>query len=119
MEKIFYNKLIRDNIPDKMEKKGSAFEINTLGNEEFEEELIKKVEEEASGLQNSKSKEDFVAEIADIMDVVDEIKKIKNISNKEIKEKQKKNFEKKGGFDKKIFLVWSEKDDYKSNEIRR
>lgn len=81
--------------------------------------MIKKVEEEASGLQSVKDKEGLISEMADVMDVIDEIKKLKNISDEEIKIAQKRNAEKKGGFNKKIFLVWSEKDDYQSNEIRR
>ena len=119
MEKVFYNKLIRDKIPAKMDSLGKAYEVRELDDLEFEKELIKKVEEEASGLQASKTDEELVSELADVMDVIDEIKKLKGISEESIKEKQKINFEKKGGFDKKIFLLWSEKDDYKSNEIKR
>jgi len=117
LEKVFYNKLIRDKIPEKITNKGSALETRELSDEEFEKELIKKVEEEASGLQKAESKEDFTAEIADIYDVLEEIKKLKNISDDEIKVAQQESLEKKGGFDKKTFLVWSEKDDYKSNEM--
>lgn len=119
MEKVFYNKLIRDKIPAKMEGKGSAFEVRELNDEEFEKELIKKVEEESSGLQKAKSKDDFISEIADILDVIEEIKKLKEISDEEIKAKQLENHDKKGGFDSKTFLVWSQKDDYQSNEIKR
>jgi len=119
LEKIYYNKLIRDKIPDKIKNKGSALEIRELSDEEFEKELIKKVEEEASGLQKAESREDFISEIADVMDILEAIKRLKNISDEEIKKAQQESLEKKGGFDKKTFLVWSQKDDYQSNEIKR
>ena len=119
MEKVFYNKLIRDKIPDKMNSKGKVFEVRELDEQEFEKELIKKVEEEASGLQAAQTKEELISEMADVLDVIDEIKKLKNISDEEIKNEQAKNLDKKGGFEKKIFLVWSQKDDYQSNEIKR
>jgi predicted house-cleaning noncanonical NTP pyrophosphatase (MazG superfamily) len=119
MEKVFYNKLIRDKVPGIMEAKGKAFEIRKLNDKEFEKELVKKVEEEASGLQNAQTREELIGEMADVIDVIEEIKKLKNISDEEIKTERLKNMEKKGGFDEKIFLVWSEKDDYQSNEIKR
>ena len=119
IEKVFYNKLIRDKIPEIMSSKDKAFEIRELDDVEYEKELIKKVEEEASGLQSANTREELVSELADTIDVIDEIKKLKNISEEEIRSGQLKNAEKKGGFEKKIFLVWSQKDDYQSNEIRR
>jgi len=118
MEKVFYNKLIRDKIPDRMSERGQAFEIRELDDLEFEKELIRKVEEEASGLQAVDTREELIGEMADVMDVIEEIKKLKNISDKELRLEQIKNDERRGGFDKKIYLVWSEKSDYKSNERR-
>jgi len=57
MKKIFYQKLIRDKIPEKMTRVGAAFEIRHLGKKEFEKELLKKVGEEASGLPKAKKKD--------------------------------------------------------------
>ncbi|PIV83738.1 MAG: hypothetical protein COW51_03305 [Candidatus Moranbacteria bacterium CG17_big_fil_post_rev_8_21_14_2_50_44_12] len=59
MKKIFYQKLIRDKIPEKMTRVGAAFEIRHLGKKEFEKELLKKVGEEASGLPKAKKKEEI------------------------------------------------------------
>jgi predicted house-cleaning noncanonical NTP pyrophosphatase (MazG superfamily) len=50
MKKIHYNKLIRDNIPEKMTRLGAAFETRILTQQEFKLELLKKVGEEASAL---------------------------------------------------------------------
>jgi len=116
MKKIYYNKLIRDKIPEEIIAWGGESETIRLSKSEFEKELIKKVGEEASGLLAAKNKKELVAELADVVDVIEEILKVKNISKKELAQEQKKNFDKKGGFAKKLFLVWSSNTGYKTNE---
>jgi len=116
MKKIYYNKLIRDKIPQKIESKGCKFKIRKLNNIKFGKELLKKVGEEASGLLTAKNKQELTSELADILDVINEIKHFKKITDKQIIAAQKENFEKKGGFSKKIFLYWSSDDGYKTNE---
>lgn len=116
MKKIYYNKLIRDNIPEKIRRNGGDYKINKLGRKAFEIELLKKVGEEASGLVASKSKEELVSELADIVAMIEEIKKVKHISSKQISKALKENFNRKGGFNKKLFLVWSSDTGYKTNE---
>ncbi len=119
MSKIYFNKLIRDKIPEKLISKNCKFKTRFLDKEEFEIELLKKVEEEASALPLVKNKEDLISEIADVLAVIDEIIKVKNISDEQIELAKKINFNKKGGFDKKIFLHWTDDDNYKTNEITR
>ncbi len=116
MKKIYYNKLVRDKIPEKIKKHGGDFKVEKLKNKKYETELIKKVGEEASGLLNSKTKKELTSELADVLDVIEEIKKFKKIKNKEIESAQKLNFKIKGGFKKKLFLFWSSDTGYKSNE---
>lgn len=119
MKKIYYNKLIRDRIPEKMDKANAEYEIKELDDTEFEKELLKKVEEEASALPECRTKDELITELADVINVIDEIKILKNIDDDEIKKAQAKNLEKKGGFKKKLFLFWSEDTGYKTNEKRR
>ena len=112
-----YNKLIRDKIPAKMEKANVAYEVRTLRMKEFEQELFKKVGEEASGLLSAKSRADIVEELADVLDVIDEIKRFKKIRTPELQKAQKEHGKKKGGFKKRLFLLWSaNNDNYKTNE---
>lgn len=119
MKKIYYNKLIRDKIPEKMDRAGAAYEIRTLGKTEFEKELIKKVEEEASGILAAKNKNEITEELADILDVAEEIRRHWKIKPSCIRKAQKENAIKKGGFSKRTYLVWSEDTGYKTNEIKR
>lgn len=116
MKKIFYRKIIRDKIPAKMIRIGAAFEIRKLGKKEFEKELLKKVGEEASGLLSAKNKGDIIEELADVLDVADEVRRHWKIKPSCLAVKQRENAAKKGGFKKRIYLVWSEDTGYKTNE---
>lgn len=116
IKKVYYNKLVRDKIPQVIEKAGGTAEFRTLLTEEFEKELILKVGEEASGLLNAKNNEEIAKELADIQAVIDEIKKLKGITDEDVENAMHANFIKKGGFEKKLFLVWSEDTGYKTNE---
>ncbi|MCL4403751.1 nucleoside triphosphate pyrophosphohydrolase [Patescibacteria group bacterium] len=118
MKRIYYNKLIRDKIPEKIAKKGSAYEARKLGAKDFERELLKKVGEEASGLLNARTKDEITSELADVLDVVEEIKRTKRISSAQIRSAQRLSYRTKGGFKKRLFLFWSADDGYKTNERR-
>lgn len=114
--KIYYRKLIRDKVPEKMAGLGVAFETRTLSPDEFKKALFKKVEEEASGIQNAQNREELVSEIADVLDVIVAIQELEGITNDELSAAQTKNMEKKGGFDTKTYLEWSADDGYTTNE---
>jgi len=116
MKKITYNKLIRDNIPARIENSGGVGSYRKLNGKEFEKKLIQKVEEEASGLTAAKSKQELTYELADVIEVIEEIKKVKKISNKQIATARQKNMKKKGGFKKRIFLRWTSDTGYRTNE---
>ena len=108
VKKVYYNKLIRDKIPERIIECGGDYKVR----------LLKKVGEEASGLLAAKTKSDIIKEIADVVDVIEEIIKVKGISNQEIKKQQQENKKLKGGFKKKLFLYWSSDTGYKTNEVR-
>jgi predicted house-cleaning noncanonical NTP pyrophosphatase (MazG superfamily) len=118
MKKVYYNKLIRDGIVAKMKKFGVAFEIEKLNKKQYEKALFAKLEEEAGGVLNAKTKKELMYELADILVVIDEIKKFKKIKTAELRGFQKANIQKKGGFSKRLWLVWSEDNGYKTNEKR-
>ena len=118
MKKVYYNKLIRDKIPEKIKNKGSKLKTRVLGKKEFCYELLKKVGEEANSLPDISSRKELLSELADVLDVIDEIKKFKNITAKEFSIVRRGNLKKKGGFKKHLFLIWSSDDNYKTNEIR-
>jgi predicted house-cleaning noncanonical NTP pyrophosphatase (MazG superfamily) len=117
VRKVFYNKLVRDRIKEKIEGKGEACEIRTLTDDaEFEQELLKKVREEADALSRVRSRTEFLSEYADLMVVLDALTAHLEFSEADIKLALGENLEQKGGFKNRHFLHWSEDTDYESNE---
>jgi predicted house-cleaning noncanonical NTP pyrophosphatase (MazG superfamily) len=115
--KIFYNKLIRDGIPQKIKDNGGEFEMRTLKDDaEFQQELLKKVAEEANALARVRSRDEFLGEYADLMIVLDEIARLLEFSEADVKLALEENLKKKGGFKERLFLHWSSDDTYTSNE---
>jgi predicted house-cleaning noncanonical NTP pyrophosphatase (MazG superfamily) len=117
MGKVFYNKLIRDNIQEKIEKKGETCEVRVVEEDaEFQQELLKKVAEEASALVAVRSREGFLSEYADLVVVLETLTELLGFSEDDVKNAVDKNRSKKGDFTKRHFLHWSEDSNYVSNE---
>jgi predicted house-cleaning noncanonical NTP pyrophosphatase (MazG superfamily) len=115
--RVYYNKLVRDNIPDMIRAKREQCESRQITDvQEFQQELFKKIKEEATSLAMVRSKEEFLGEYADLMMVFDTIMKQLDISPEEVAEARKANFLKKGGYKHQHFLIWSEDVGYQSNE---
>lgn len=95
-----YNKLVRDNIPEIMIKNGAKPVTRILSEEEYLSELNKKLLEEVNEYLESED----VMEIADIEEVLLAILKTKRVSLEDFNELRIDKVNKRGAFDKKIFL---------------
>lgn len=115
-ERIYYNKLVWDNVPDLIREKGKDCEVRALDDEEFEVELLKKVEEEASALPETASRQELIDELADVVTCVEYIKHIKGITELELADALERHARRKGRFEKKMYLVWSSDSTYETNE---
>ncbi len=118
-ERIYYNKLVWDNVPDIIRKKGHNCEVRELGDDEFRLELLKKVEEEASALPETASKQELIDEIADVVTVIEYIKKLEGISDLDVADALERHARLRGRFERKQFLVWSSDSEYETNEKPR
>ena len=117
MGKVYYNKLIRDNIKDKIIAKGEQCEVRAITDDaEFEQELMKKVVAEARGLIQVCTREEFLDEYADLMAVLDALLRHQEFSEADVKVAIEKNVAEKGLFANKHFLHWSSDSAYRSNE---
>ena len=117
MSRVYYNKLVRDLIEQKIKDNGSHCEVRAITeDDEFVQELLKKVKEEAGGLAMARTKEEFLAEYVDLMVVLDALTQQFEISEADIKVAMTENIAQKGLYKKRHFLHWSSDDDYKSNE---
>ena len=96
-----YKKAIRDKIPEIIQESGKSFNVKTLSDDEFLIEIEKKLSEEIIEYQKDKNPE----ELADILEVIYRIAKLRGISKEELEEIRIKKVEKRGGFDKNLFLI--------------
>ena len=105
--KYIYNKLVRDKIPDTINKaEGRKANYKILSDEEYLKELDKKLFEEAHEFVEEHS----VEELADLAEVISAIMKIKGISMENVMEARKIKNDKKGAFENKVYLIDVEQD---------
>lgn len=115
--KIFYNKLVRDHVKSKIETKGESCEIREITDEqEFQQELFKKITEESRALSHVRTRADFLKEYADLMVVLDALTQTMGFSEADIQIAIEENVKEKGFYKDRQFLHWSDDSDYESNE---
>ena len=103
MEQI-YNKLVRDKIPNIIKNNGGEPYTRILSNEEYIENLKKKLIEECNEVISVKTKEDTLEELADTLEVVRSLAKAIGYSYENLIDVAEKKATKRGGFEEKIFL---------------
>ena len=99
MEKV-YEKLVRDRIPEIIEKSGNTCYTRILAQEEYLKMLDKKLTEELSEYQESKSLE----ELADLLEVMQAVAKARGADFQQVEEIRLRKRQERGGFEKRILL---------------
>ncbi len=99
-EKIIYNKLVRDKIPEIIEASGKTCETKILSDEEYLQILDKKLDEELAEYH----KEQNIEELADLLEVLYATVKAKGYSIEDLEQVRIEKQKARGGFDKKILL---------------
>ena len=105
-KKFYHKKLIRDRIPEKIKATGDDYKTRVLSKTEFEKELKKKLVEESKELMGA-PREDFINELADVLELIKSIASHYRIQFSKIEKFQEEKRNKRGGFKKKLFLIWS------------
>ena len=95
-----YGKLVRNKIIDIIRANGEQPIYHILGDEEYLDELHKKLIEEVHELIEA----DDIGEFADVLEVIYALAKHKNINMQEVEKERIKKREKRGGFEDKIYL---------------
>ncbi len=95
---VKYNKLVRDKIPEMLDKKNISYVKRIATFVEYKKELIKKLQEEAKEFSVKGEAE----ELADVLEVIRALKKLPEYKNVEIVRKKK--LKERGGFNKRIIL---------------
>ena len=102
---MFYNKLVRNNIPVIIEKSGKKCTYRVADPNEVKELLINKLHEEVEELKNANNIEEVLEEVADITSVLREYCNINKVSFADSVIKQIGKETEKGNFSKHIVLL--------------
>ena len=98
-----YNKLVRDRIPEEINKEpGQKCKYRILNDEEYLKELNKKIVEEA----NEFAEENSIEELGDLMEVINAIMNIKGYNIEEVNQVMRDKENRKGAFNNKIYLEY-------------
>jgi len=100
-----YNKLVRDLIPNIIEKTGKNYSTTILSDEEYIKELKAKLQEEVNEYLEADQHHDAVEELADILELMKALADQHNSSLEEVEKVRKEKAEKRGAFNDKVFLV--------------
>lgn len=100
MKTIIYHKLVRDRIPEIIEKDGKQCVCSILSEEDYIRLLDQKLDEELKEYQESKSME----ELADLLEVIRSVALARGSSIEEVEQIRTEKAEKRGSFDKRILL---------------
>lgn len=100
-----YNKLVRDLIPQFIEKQGKDLETQLLSEKEYYKELRTKLQEEVNEYLEAESNEDAVEELADVLELMKALARQHGSSIEEVEKVRKEKAEKRGAFEEKVFLV--------------
>lgn len=102
-----YPKLVRDNIPEIVEKiSGKKVKTRVLKDDlEYLGYLLQKVEEEASELANAEGRDHQIEEIADVMELLDTLIEFNGLDWEQVRKVQEEKRMRRGGFEKRILML--------------
>ena len=96
-----YNKLVRDLIPDIIEESGNECRTRILSDEEYLKMLDAKLEEELAEYH----KDQNIEELADLLELIQAATVARGYTLEELESVRAEKANKRGGFEKKIFLI--------------
>lgn len=105
-----YNKLVRDLIPEVIQKDGKKCTTRVLAPEEHLGEIKLKMQEEALEFKEATEQKDAIEELADVLELVHAALDVYNVSYQELERVRLAKKEKRGGFSDGIYLVEVEDD---------
>ena len=95
-----YDKLVRDRLPEIIEKEGNTPVTHIADDEEYWQRLKEKLKEEVNEFLEESNKEELV----DILEVICAIREFKEISKEKLELLRKEKAKRRGGFKNRIIL---------------
>jgi predicted house-cleaning noncanonical NTP pyrophosphatase (MazG superfamily) len=106
--KKYYNKLVRDRIPEIIDNAGNTCETTRFNPEDYRQALKQKILEEAREIADAPP-EELLTEIADLYEAIDALLAAHGRSREEAIALQERRRRERGGFEEQIQLVWVER----------
>jgi len=103
MEK-FYDKLVRDNIPEIIKNNGGEPYFRILNDDEYWEYLLKKDNEELEEVRTATFIEERKKELADKLELIRAMAEFNGFTLQDILEEADSKKQKNGGFEKRLLL---------------
>lgn len=100
MKTVNYNKLVRDRIPEIIEKSGNTCVTEILSDEDYLKMIDAKLDEELAEYH----KDQNIEELADLLEVIYAATKARGYTLEELESVRAEKSAKRGGFDDKILL---------------
>lgn len=100
-----YNKLVRDKIPEIIERKGKKYTTKKLDTLTYIQELKVKLNEELNEYLETENDEDSIEELADVLEIIHSLSMIHGKSFNDVEVARQKKFIERGGFTEKIYLI--------------
>jgi predicted house-cleaning noncanonical NTP pyrophosphatase (MazG superfamily) len=100
-----YNKLVRDRIPEIIDKTGKTLTSRILSTEEYIEALRKKSYEELEEYMNASDNDSALEELADLLEIIHALAEVHGSTADEVEKIRVRKAEERGGFKEKIFLI--------------
>ncbi|OKL37889.1 nucleoside triphosphate pyrophosphohydrolase [Domibacillus mangrovi] len=100
-----HNKLVRDRILEVIEKTGKNYTSRILSEEEYKQEVRKKMHEELAEYEEAATNEEAVEELADLLELIHAAASIHGASVEQLEDIRQQKAEKRGGFNERIYLI--------------
>ena len=97
-------KLVRDRIPEIIEKAGKKPVTHIADDHEYWDKLKLKLQEEVDEVLEDGTEDEVKEELADVLEVINAICEFKKVDKKELESLRAKKAEDRGGFSQKIIL---------------
>lgn len=102
-----YDKLVRDRIPAIIRDDARACETTIMADDEYRAALLAKLVEEAQEAASTGT-EELITELADLLEVIEATIIAHGLSRSAVEEEQQRRRLERGGFEKRIRLLWTE-----------
>lgn len=104
-EDYHFHKLVRDKIPEQIERHGEIPTVQVLSGDELEDKLKAKISEEAFEVFWANNTKELTEELADLQETISALMRHVRIDPDRVRELQEKKRREKGGFEKGTVLV--------------